>query len=95
MLKTDAKGIQTFYIYGLGLIEEESNGVYQSYHFDLRGSTVALSNAADNIVEQFQYSPFGALLSHYPDTLNTPFLYNGRDGVMTEDNGLYYMRARL
>ncbi|MCY9748042.1 pre-toxin TG domain-containing protein, partial [Paenibacillus larvae] len=23
-----------------------------------------------------------------------PFLYNGRDGVVTDDNGLYYMRAR-
>jgi len=27
-------------------------------------------------------------------TTATPFLYNGRDGVMTDANGLYYMRAR-
>ncbi|WP_425622172.1 RHS repeat-associated core domain-containing protein [Desulforudis sp. Tu-874] len=27
-------------------------------------------------------------------TSGTPFLYNGRDGVMTDANGLYYMRAR-
>jgi hypothetical protein len=23
----------------------------------------------------------------------TPFLYDGRDGVMTDTNGLYYMRS--
>jgi RHS repeat-associated protein len=27
-------------------------------------------------------------------TTSTPFMYNGRDGVMTDSNGLYYMRAR-
>ena len=27
-------------------------------------------------------------------TTSTPFLYNGRDGVMTDANGFYYMRAR-
>lgn len=26
---------------------------------------------------------------------DTPFLYNGRDGVMTDNNGLYYIRARF
>jgi RHS repeat-associated protein len=25
---------------------------------------------------------------------DTPFLYNGQDGVITDENGLYYMRAR-
>jgi RHS repeat-associated protein len=94
LLRTAPDGTQTFYVYGLGLIGEETAGVYQAYHFDLRGSTVALSDATGNVVEQFQYSPFGGLVSHNPAEVDTPFLYNGRDGVMTDDTGLYYMRAR-
>lgn len=95
LVRTAADSTQTFYVYGLGLIGEEIGGVYQVYHFDLRGSTVALSDAAGNVVEQFQYSPFGGLVSHNPTEVDTPFLYNGRDGVMTDDTGLYYMRARF
>ncbi len=95
LVRTAPDGTQTFYVYGLGLIGEETGGVYQAYHFDLRGSTVALSDATGNVVEQFQYSPFGGLVSHNPAEVDTPFLYNGRDGVMTDDTGLYYMRARF
>jgi len=95
LVRTAPDGTQTFYVYGLGLIGEETGGVYQAYHFDLRGSTVALSDEAGNVVEEFQYSPFGGLVSHNPADIDTPFLYNGRDGVMTDDTGLYYMRARF
>ncbi len=84
----------TYYVYGLGLIGEETNGNYQAYHYDLRGSTVALTDNAGTVVERFAYSAFAQLVSH-PDALPaTPFLYNGRDGVMTDASGLYYMRAR-
>jgi len=95
LVRTVPDGTQTFYVYGLGLISEETDDVYQAYHFDLRGSTVALSDEAGNVVEQFQYSPFGGLVSHNPADVDTPFLYNGRDGVITDDTGLYYMRARF
>ncbi len=74
------------------LIGEETNGQYRTYHFDYRGSTVALTNETGSVVERFQYSPYGLLLSG--DTSITPFLFNGMYGVMTDDNGLYYMRAR-
>jgi RHS repeat-associated protein len=94
LVRTAPDGTQTFYVYGLGLIGQETGSVYQAYHFDLRGSTVALSDATGNVVEQFQYSPFGGLVTHSPADVDTPFLYNGRDGVMTDDTGLYYMRAR-
>ena len=41
----------------------------------------------------FAYDTYGKLLSR---TGTTPIIfgYNGRDGVVTEDNGLIYMRAR-
>ncbi|WP_353573397.1 RHS repeat-associated core domain-containing protein, partial [Candidatus Albibeggiatoa sp. nov. BB20] len=39
------------------------------------------------------YSPFGELLTQ--PTHDTPFLFNGQYGVMTDANDLYYMRARF
>jgi RHS repeat-associated protein len=84
---------QTYYVYGLGLIGQEVAGEYSTYHFDLRGSTVAITNANGKVTDRYQYSAYGEILSSSGNT-DTPFLYNGRDGVMTDTNGLYYMRAR-
>ncbi len=96
ILRRQANGSTTWYVYGAqGLIGEETNGVYRAYHFDYRGSTVALTDEQGALVESFQYSPFAVLVSQHPSVVDTPFLYNGRDGVMTDDNGLYYMRARF
>jgi RHS repeat-associated protein len=93
LVKTEANGTQTYYVYGLGLIGQESNGEYLTYHFDFRGSTVALTDESKQVVERFQYSPYGVLLSG--DISITPFLFNGMYGVMTDSSGLYYMRARF
>jgi RHS repeat-associated protein len=93
VLVKEDNGQKTFYVYGLGLIGQESNGDYLSYHFDYRGSTVALTSDTAQVIERFQYSPYGVLL--IGDASITPFLFNGMYGVMTDDNGLYYMRARF
>ena len=94
LMKTAPDGQKTFYVYGLGLIGQEAGGEYQAYHFDLRGSTTALSDVEGEVVERIHYSPYGDVISHHPRLLDVPFLYNGRDGVMTDDSGLLYMRAR-
>jgi RHS repeat-associated protein len=93
LVRTKGNGEVTYYVYGLGLIGEASAGNYFSYHYDLRGSTVALADEAGQIVERFQYSPYGLLM--YGDASKTPFLFNGMYGVMTDDSGLYHMRARF
>ena len=93
VLVKEENGQKTFYVYGLGLIGQEVDGDYTSYHFDYRGSTVALTDSSGQIVEQYQYSPYGLLLSG--DSSKTPFLFNGMYGVMTDSNNLYYMRARF
>jgi RHS repeat-associated protein len=93
VLVKEENGVKTFYVYGLGLIGEETGSKYTSYHFDLRGSTVALTNSTGQITEKFQYSPYGVLLSGNAE--KTPFLFNGLYGVMSDSNGLYYMRARF
>lgn len=93
LLRTGPDNSQTFYVYGLGLIGEESGTDYKVYHYDLRGSTVMLTDGNGATTDSYQYGPYGELLNHL-GTSNTTFLYNGRDGVMTDYNGLYYMRAR-
>jgi len=75
------------------LIGEEKEGEYRSYHFDFRGSTVAITDQTGKVVKRFQYGPYGELLKGEASV--TPFLFNGKYGVMTEGNGLYYMRARF
>jgi len=94
LIKTDAQGNKTYYVYGLGLIgQEDSAGNYLAYHFDRRGSTIALTDINGKITDAFQYGPYGELVNH-TGSAETPFLYNGQDGVITDANGLYYMRAR-
>lgn len=96
LMETTATGTPVaYYVYGAaGLISRESAaGVYQTYHYDLRGSTMKLANVTGAVTDSYSYGPFGELVSSTGTTTN-PFKYNGRDGVMTEANGLYYMRAR-
>ncbi len=87
-----------YYIYGGGLLyqitETSSATNTLTYHFDLRGSTVALTDASGNITDRIQYSSYGTV-TYRAGTTDTPFLYNGRYGVMTDASGLLYMRARF
>ena len=92
LIKTTAN-VTTKYIYGNGLIGEETNGSFKIYHFDFRGSTIAITNASGTITDTFAYDTYGKLISR-TGTSNVIFGYNGRDGVVTDSNGLIYMRAR-
>lgn len=95
LMELDGQGqTQAWYVYGLGLIgREDAAGNYQTYHYDRRGSTVALTDEAGQVTDLYTYGNYGELLDHQGAT-DQPFGYNGRDGVMTDPNGLYYMRAR-
>lgn len=83
----------TKYVYGIGLIGEQRDEWYKIYHFDYRGSTVALTNICGMVTDTFKYDAYGNMTSR---TGVTPIIfgYNGRDGVVTDANGLIYMRAR-
>lgn len=81
-------------VYGLGLLGMETAGSgYQVFHFDSRGSTTALSDEQGRVTDRYDYDIYGALNSHSGSSFN-PFLYNGRDGVIDDGNGLLYMRSR-
>lgn len=81
------------YVYGLGLIGEDDNGHFKTYHFDYRGSTVAITNESGAITDRFAYDAYGKQISHTGNSFII-FGYNGRDGVITDVNGLLYMRSR-
>ena len=93
LLMKTTNGVVTKYVYGKGLIGEEIGSVFKTYHFDCRGSTAAITNASGNITDTFAYDTYGKLISR-TGTSKVIFGYNGRDGVVTDDNGLIYMRAR-
>ncbi|MCG7318599.1 RHS repeat-associated core domain-containing protein [Brevibacillus laterosporus] len=85
---------KAYYVYGQGLIgREDAQGNYLSYHTDMRGSTTMLSDWSGRVTDRYSYGVYGELEQH-DGTTSQPFCYNGRDGVMTDPNGLYYMRAR-
>jgi hypothetical protein len=44
------------------------------------------------ITDTYEYDTYGKMIAHTSDTY-AMFGYNGRDGVITDDNGLIYMRA--
>lgn len=92
-----SSGVTNYYVYGVGLLYQVTETATRTntltYHFDLRGSTIALTDGSGNITDQVQYSAYGLMLAR-TGTNDTPFLYNGRFGVMTDANGLLYMRAR-
>ena len=93
LLTKNTNGITTKYVYGLGLIGEEKCDEFKTYHFDFRGSTVAISDECSNITDTFKYDTYGNLIEHVGSSF-VIFGYNGRDGVVTDKNGLIYMRAR-
>ncbi len=90
-------GVTTYYVYGPGLLYQitetptETNTL--TYHYDYRGSTIALTDGNGNVTDRMEYSLYGTLTYHL-GTNSIPFLFNGRFGVMTDPNGLLYMRAR-
>jgi RHS repeat-associated protein len=89
--------VTNYYVYGLGLLYEMTETVTNSYlryyHYDYRGSTVALTDHESRVTDRYEYSAYGTL-TYRIGTTDTPFLFNGRYGVQTNPNGLLYMRAR-
>jgi RHS repeat-associated protein len=94
LAETDSAGnITAYYVYGLGLISGiDPNGDAHYYHYDSRGSTIALTDATGQITEAYAYDPFGRPIN--ASASSNRFRYLGRHGVRDEQNGLLYIRAR-
>ncbi len=63
------------------------------YHYDLTGSTVALSGDDGRVKGRVFYTPYGEI-THRDAAMDTRFLFCGAYGVQTDKSGLVYMRAR-
>ena len=95
LVREKPDGSLTRYVYGIGLLYEvDDNDTATFYHYDQVGSTAALT--ADDgvtVTDRFEYSPYG-VTTYREGSTDTPFQYNGRYGIQTDDNGLLHMRAR-
>ena len=69
------------------------DGRCYTYHYNGSGSTIAMTDSTKNIISTYFYTPFGEV-ANSSGLISQPFLFNGKYGVMFDDNGLYYMRAR-
>ncbi len=89
---TSDTGTVTVYTYGNGLVSQYTEEVgTEYYHYNNIGSTMYLTKNGVK-THEFAYSIYGELtLDEYGEVR---FLYNGQLGVMTDENSLYYMRAR-
>lgn len=83
------------HVYGLGLLWSEAapSGALAVHHYDVRGSTVAVSDGAGRVTDRVAYGPFGEVLAREGDTV-LRFTYVGRDGVEDDGQGLFHMRTR-
>lgn len=97
VLMRSKNGETTYYVYGPGLLYQVTETATATnmltYHYDYRGSTIALTDGNGNVTDRIEYSLY-ATLTYHVGTNDTPFLFNGRFGAMTDPNGLLYMRAR-
>ena len=93
ILTSTVNGKTTLYLYGNGLLaQNDGDNGYLYYHFNNIGSTTAVTDSDGKLKYAFSYGTYGELLSG--GTHGIMFLYNGQYGVVTDDNGLCYMRAR-
>ena len=88
------RNITSYYVYDpWGLVAKMTGGQTYFYHFDGLGSTIAMTNASGSIVNKYAYDEYGNVLASVEGVSN-PFKYVGRYGIMHDDTGLLYMRAR-
>jgi RHS repeat-associated protein len=83
----------TEYVYGLGLLHEEAGGQVRYYHFDRRGSTIALTDTAGGVQGRAYYGDWGEDAGSTGD-MAVRFRFHGELGVQTDPNGLLLMGAR-
>jgi len=68
------------------------NGQIYIYHTDALGSVIAITDAASQLVQRYEYDAYGNITyTQYPN-FKQPYSYTGRE--WDEESGLYYYRAR-
>ncbi|NBR07588.1 MAG: hypothetical protein EBT92_17735, partial [Planctomycetes bacterium] len=87
-------GSSTSHFYYGSILESEFDGTNTySFNYDSVGNTVLVSDNGQNVVNRYQYMPFGEITSS-TGTRQNAFQFSGAHGVQNDGNGLAYMRAR-
>lgn len=68
-------------------------GQSYTYHYNGIGSTVAMTDDAQTIVNSYAYDPYGNIVAQ-TEQIPQPFTFVGKHGIMSEPDGFYFMRAR-
>ncbi len=90
----DTDTLQSMYIWGLGLLYKvDNNDSIYVYHYNIIGSTVAITDMGETVVNKYAYSPFG-VMTEGVETIENHFKYVGKVGITDEANGFLYMRTR-
>lgn len=93
VLVKNSNGTLTRYVWGQGLLYEETGTTTKTYHSNHQGSTVAITDGSGTVTDRVEYAPYGNV-TYRTGSSDTPFLLHGELGVITEASGLVYMRAR-
>ena len=87
--------VVAWYVMGLSvdepLVRIDASGNELTYHADVLGSIVALTNSSGAVTTQYNYSPFGVTEVIGTD-ISQPFRFTGRE--WDAETGMYYYRAR-
>ena len=66
-------GVTNYYIYGVGLLYEVTETATATntftYHFDYRGSTIALTDGSGNVTDRMEYSAYATLTYRIGESL--------------------------
>ncbi len=82
------------YTHGFGLESRvDATNTTAYYDFDAIGSTAGLTGGNGSYVNRYSYLPFGEDLNKV-EAVSNPFEFVGQFGVMDEENGLDFARAR-
>jgi len=85
------------YVYGNGLIcriDPATDSEFY-YHYDFRGSVIAITNQSGQLVQLYKYDPYGRVYAKKGSlTWNNSYQYLGKHGVQTDDSDLYFCKAR-
>jgi RHS repeat-associated protein len=83
------------FLYGPGIdapLSLKRNGQTYTYHADAQGSIIAITDAAHQLVQRYEYDAYGNLSYQQDPNFQQPFTYTGRE--WDAESGLYYYRAR-
>jgi RHS repeat-associated protein len=82
------------YTHGYGLVSHYDNAGTESYYaYNAIGSTTEITDAANSNLNRYAYTPFGEKMLA-DESLANHFEYAGECGVLAEDHGGSFMRAR-